>query len=137
MPEPPGRDDTPQHLPAAVEDAVSSPQEPSTEGASADHSRSGEDVAEAIEVAEEGSAVQQVHDRGTENTTGEAPVEQAAGDPEMTEGQVVLGEGEPGRHRSIGLDPEAGSSGAAQSQPGARVSDRAAAGETPPPDPSR
>ena len=54
----------------------------------------------------------------------------------MTEGQVVLGEGEPGRHRSIGTDPEAGSSGAAQSQPGARVSDRAAAGETLPPDPS-
>lgn len=124
-------------LPAAVEDAVSSPQEPSTEGTSADHSRSGEDVAEAIEVAEQGSAVQQVHDGGTENTSGEAPVEQTAGDPEMTEGQVVLGEGEPGRHRSIGLDPEAGSSGAAQSQPGARVSDRAAAGETPPPDPSR
>ena len=76
--------------------------------------------------------MQEVHDRGTENTTGEAPVEQTAGDPEMTEGQVVLGEGEPGRHRATGLDPEAGSSGAAQSQPGARVSDRVAAGETPP-----
>jgi hypothetical protein len=55
----------------------------------------------------------------------------------MTEGQVVFGEGEPGRHRTVGLDPEAGSSGAAQSQPGARISDRVAAGETPPPDPSR
>jgi hypothetical protein len=116
---------------------VSSPQEPATEGTSADHSRSGGDIAEAIEVAERGSSVQEVHDRGTENTTGEAPVEQTAGDPEMTEGQVVLGEGEPGRHRSIGLDPEGGSSGAAQSAPGARVSDRVAAGETPPPDPSR
>jgi hypothetical protein len=111
-----------------VEDAVSSPQEPSTEGTSADHSRSGEDVAEAIGVAERGSSVQEVHDRGTENTTGEAPVERAAGDPEMTEGQVVLGEGESGHHRAIGLDPEAGSSGAAQSQPGARDSDRQAAG---------
>jgi hypothetical protein len=116
---------------------VSTPQEPSTRDTAPDHSRSGDDIAEAIGVAEEGSAVQEVHDRGTENTTGEAPVERAAGDPEMTEGQVVLGEGEPGRHRPIGLDPEAGSSGAAQSQPGARVSDRAAAGETPPPDPSR
>jgi hypothetical protein len=119
-----------------VEAAVSSSQEPSTGGAP-DQSRSGADVAEAIEVAERGSSVQEVHDRGTENASGEAPVEQAVGDPEMTEGQVVLGEGEPGRHRSVGLDPEAGSSGAAQSAPGARVSDRAAAGETPPPDPSR
>ena len=115
---------------------MSAPQEPATEGTSADDSRSGKDIAEAIEVAEEGSSVQEVHNRGTENTSGEAPVEQTAGDPEMTEGQVVLGEGEPGGHRSVGLDPEAGSSGAAQSQPGARVSDRAAAGETLPPDPS-
>jgi len=116
---------------------VSSPQEPSTEGAHADHSRSGDDVAEAIGVAEEGSSVQKVHDRGTENESGQAPVEQTAGDPEMTEGQVVLGEGRPGRHRAHDLDPEAGSGGAAQSHPGARISDRVAAGETPPPDPSR
>jgi hypothetical protein len=106
-----------------VEDAVSSSQEPSTGGTSADHSRSGEDVAEAIEVAERGSSVQEVHDRPQDSKPGEAPVEQAAGDPEMTEGQVVLGEGEPGRHRSHGLDPEAGSSGAAQSAPGARPID--------------
>jgi hypothetical protein len=119
-----------------VEATVSPTEEPRTEGTSADSSRSGADVAEAIEVAERGSAVQEVHDQGTGNTTGEAPVEQRYGDPEMTEGQVVLGEGEPGEHRSIGLDPEAGSSGAAQSQPGARVSDRVAAGEEPPPDPS-
>ncbi len=112
------------------------PAEPATGDTAADHSRSGEDVATAIEVAERGSSVQEVHDRGTENTPGEAPVEQTAGDPEMTEGQVVLGEGEPGRRGASGSDPEAGSSGAAQSQAGARVSDRAAAGETPPPDPS-
>ena len=115
---------------------MSTPQEPATEGTSADQSRSGADIAEAIEVAEGGSSVQEVHDRGTENKPGEAPVEQTAGDPEMTEGQVVLGEGEPGRHRASGPDPEAGSSGAAQSHPGARISDRVAAGETPPPDPS-
>lgn len=116
---------------------MSAPQDPATEGTSADHSRSGDDIAEAIEVAERGSSVQEVHDRGTENKPGQAPLEQAGGDPEMTEGQVVLGEGEPGRHRSVGLDPEGGSSGAAQSHPGARVSDRVAGGETPPPDPSR
>ena len=79
---------------------MSSLEEPRTEGTHADHSRSGDDIAEAIEVAEEGSSVQEVHDQGTENTTGEAPVEQTHGDPEMTEGQVVQGEGEPGRHRA-------------------------------------
>jgi hypothetical protein len=59
---------------------------PSTEGTSPDHSRSGEDIAEAIEVAEQGSAVEEVHDRGTEAKSGEAPVERAAGDPGMTGG---------------------------------------------------
>ena len=115
---------------------MSSTEEPRTEGTSADHSRSGDDIAEVIGVAERGSSVQEVHDRGTENKPGEAPVERTAGDPEMTEGQVVLGDGEPGGHRPIGLDPEGGSSGAAQSEPGARISDRVAAGEEPPPDPS-
>jgi hypothetical protein len=117
-----------------VEDTVSEPQDVGR--TSPDDSRSGDDVAKAIEVAERGSSVQEVHDRGTENTTGEAPVEQRYGDPEMTEGQVVLGDGEPGGHRPIGLDPEAGSSGAAQSAPGARIPDRVAAGEEPPADPS-
>jgi hypothetical protein len=115
---------------------VSAPQDPATEGASADHSRSGEDVVEAVEVAERGSSVQEAHVRPQDSKPGEAPVEQAAGDPAMTEGQDVADEGQPGRARSVGLDPEAGSSGAAQSHPGARVSDRVAAGETPPPDPS-
>jgi hypothetical protein len=86
---------------------MSSPEEPRTGDTSPDHSRSGEDIAEAIEVAEQGSSVEEVHDRGTENTTGEAPVEQTAGDPEMTEGQVVLGEGEHGRHRAP-VDPAVG-----------------------------
>jgi hypothetical protein len=118
-----------------VEDTVSSSQDADVERTSPDDSRSGADIAEAIEVAERGSSVREVHDRGTENTTGEAPVEQRHGDPEMTEGQVVLGDGEPGHH-PFGLDPAAGSSGAAQSEPGARISDRVAAGEEPPADPS-
>jgi hypothetical protein len=33
-----------------------------------------------------------VHDRPEDTKSGTAPVEQTAGDPEMTEGQVVLGE---------------------------------------------
>jgi hypothetical protein len=114
-------------LPDDVEADVSTPQEPSTEGTSADHSRSGEDVAEAIEVAEEGSSVQEVHDRGTENESGEAPVEQTAGDPEMTEGQVVYGEDSDAGGGSAA--PTSQSSGAAQSQTGARASDQVAAGE--------
>jgi hypothetical protein len=118
-----------------VEVEVSSSEEPTTGGGAPDHSRSGEDVIEAIEVAERGSSVEEVHGNPEDAKSGEAPVERAAGDPEMTEGQVVLGEGVPGRHRSVGLDPEAGSSGAAQSAPGARVSDRVAAGEDLP-DPS-
>jgi hypothetical protein len=102
---------------------MTAPQEPRTEGTHADHSRSGKDIAEAIEVAEEGSSVREVHDRGTENEPGGAPVEQAYGDPEMTEGQVVLGDGESGRHQATD-DPEAGSSGAAQSVRGARPIDQ-------------
>jgi hypothetical protein len=114
---------------------MTAPQEPRTEGTRADHSRSGDDIAEAIEVAEAESRVEGVHDRGTENTTGGAPVEQTYGDPEMTEGQVVLGDGEAGRHRATS-DPAEGTAGGAQADPAARVSDRIAAGEEPPADPS-
>jgi hypothetical protein len=106
---------------------------PSTEGTSADHSRSGQDIAEAIEVAEQGSAVEEVHDRGTEATTGEAPVEQRAGDPEMTEGQVVHGGGEAGvdGNAAPGTSPAAtgDTSGVAQSVPSGRPTDDVAAGE--------
>lgn len=115
---------------------MSSPQDPATEGSSADHSRSGNDIEEAIGVAEAGSSVQEAHDRGPENTSGQAPVEQTAGDPEMTEGQVVLGDGEPGENRTSGPMPDEQTSGAAQSVQGARTSDRVAAGESQPPDPS-
>jgi hypothetical protein len=115
-----------------VEEAVTAPQEPATGDTAPDHSRSGADIAEAIEVAERGSSVQEVHDRGTENTTGDAPVERTSGDPEMTEGQVVLGDGESGRHRAPAQGPAEGSSGAAQSQTGPRVSDVVASGEDPP-----
>ena len=101
---------------------MSSPEEPRTGDTTPDHTRSGADIAEAIEVAEDGSQVEAVHDRGTENTTGEAPVEQTYGDPEMTEGQVVLGSGETGRHRATD-DPAEGTSGGAQSVRGARPID--------------
>jgi hypothetical protein len=93
----------------------------------ADHTRSGDDVAEAIEVAERGSSVQDVHDAPQRSTSGEAPVEQAAGDPEMSEGQVVYGDDADGGTPPGAAEPA--SSGAAQSQRGARASDLRAAGD--------
>jgi hypothetical protein len=99
---------------------MTTPAQPPTDGTSADSARSGDDVAQAIEVAERGSSVQEVHDRPAETEPGAAPVEQAVGDPAMTEGQIV------------GEDDDAGSaasSGAAQSVRGARASDLRAAGE--------
>ncbi len=105
-------------------------QQPHTDGTSADHSRSGDDIAEAIEVAERGSAVEEVHDRGTEAKSGEAPVERSAGDPEMTEGQVVYGNDDAGAdgEAAPGTTPAAteSSSGVAQSVVAGRISDRVA-----------
>jgi hypothetical protein len=106
---------------------------PSTEGTSADHSRSGENIAEAIEVAERDSAVEEVHDQGTEATSGEASVERSAGDPEMTEGQVVYGSDDVGGAGAAapGTSPGAtgDTSGVAQSVPSGRPTDDMAAGE--------
>jgi hypothetical protein len=114
---------------------VSSPQEPATEDTAPDHSRSGDDIAEAIEVAERGSSVQEVHDRGTENTSGDAPVERTAGDPEMTEGQVAYGSGQQGAAGGeAAVDaatpaPTESSSGVGQSVVAGRASDRVASGD--------
>ena len=110
---------------------MTAPAEPPTEGTAADSTRSGADIAEAIGVAEDGSSVQSVHDRPEDTKSGAAPVEQAAGDPEMTEGQVVLGDGDGGTP-SGGADPRDAGSGGAQSAPGARQSDRRAAGQPEP-----
>src|SRR3954469_3909601 len=93
-----------------------------TEDGAPDDARSGADIAEAIEVAEAGSRVEAVHDRGQFDTTGEAPVEQVRDDPEMTEGQVVYGSGSEGGTATGGA--EGVSSGAAQSVRGARPIDK-------------
>jgi hypothetical protein len=95
----------------------------STDGSTAHGSRSGDDVTEAVEVAERGTAVDGVHDQPERNKPGQAPVEQAAGDAAMTEGQPV------GDAGSSGGSAEPESSGAAQAVRGARQSDLAAAGE--------
>jgi hypothetical protein len=102
---------------------MTDPSEPLTEGTSAQHSRSGDDVTEAVARAERGSSVQDVHDQPERNKTGQAPVEQTAGHPDMTQGQVVEDAG------GSEADADSPSSGAAQSQRGARASDLAAAGE--------
>jgi hypothetical protein len=113
-----------------VEDTVDSSAGSPTEHTSADHSRSGADIAEAIEVAERGSSIQELHNRPEDTKSGEAPVEQTHGDPEMTEGQVVLGEGDD--DEDAGPNPAEAGSGGAQSVVGARTSDRLAAGEPKP-----
>src|SRR4051794_9627558 len=107
---------------------MSSPEEPRTGDTSPDHSRSGSDIAEAVGVAERGTDVEEVHDRGTEAKSGTAPVERTHGDPEMTEGQVAYGKDETG---SGGLPapgttpgPTDTSSGVAQSGTGARPIDQ-------------
>ena len=83
--------------------------------------RSGVDVEESIERAEQGSSVEHLHD-------GSGVVESARDDPAMTEGQVVRGEGTPSPP-GAGVDPRSAGSGGAQSAPGARMEDRASAGE--------
>ncbi|MCW2636778.1 MAG: hypothetical protein JWQ99_3145 [Blastococcus sp.] len=107
---------------------MSEPGEARIEDTSPDHSRSGDDIAEAIGVAERGTDVQEVHDRGTEATSGTAPVERTAGDPEMTEGQVAYGSDDTGESGSAAPGttpgPTDSSSGVAQSVTGARPVDR-------------
>ena len=112
---------------------MTAPEEPRTGDTSPDHSRSGNDIAEAIGVAERGTRVEEVHDRGTEATSGTAPVERTAGDPEMTEGQVAYGsdeiddDGTPAPGTTPG--PSDTSSGVAQSLLAGRTSDRVASGD--------
>ena len=112
---------------------MTAPEEPSTGDTSPDHSRSGADIAEAIGVAERGSQVEEVHDEGAEATSGTAPVERTAGDPEMTEGQVAYGsdddgdDGTPAPGTTPG--PSDTSSGVAQSVVAGRTSDRVASGD--------
>ena len=86
--------------------------------------RSGADIGESIERAEQGSSVEHAHD-------GSGSIEGASDDPGMTHGQVVHGEGTPSPP-GAGIDPRSAGSGGAQSAPGARMEDRESAGEPPP-----
>jgi hypothetical protein len=86
----------------------------------ADHARSGADVVDAVRVAEQGTGIDDVH--GLPGAPGSAPVEQVRDDPEMTEGQVVLGE-DPAESPGT-PDPSRPSAGEAQSVRGARPIDQ-------------
>ncbi|WP_409333257.1 hypothetical protein [Trujillonella humicola] len=77
---------------------MTDPAEPATAATSPEHTRSGDDVGDAIGVAERGTSVAAVHDGGPAATSGDAPVEQVRGDPSMTGGQV----GEPPADPSAG-----------------------------------
>ena len=116
-----------------VEVVMSAPENANIEDTSPDHSRSGDDIAEAMGAAERGSNVAEVHDRGTEAKSGTAPVERTAGDPEMTEGQVAYGSDEAGDDGSPAPGTTPGptdtSSGVAQSVVAGRTSDRVASGD--------
>jgi hypothetical protein len=100
-------------------------------GRAADPERSGADVVEAVERASAGTSHGGVQTHPEQMKPHAAPVEQVAGDAEMTQGQVVDG---PGGESTTPTNPspaEAGSGGA-QSVVGARVSDRVAASEDAP-----
>lgn len=99
--------------------------------AQADDSRSGADVAEAVDVAESGTKAQGDHSHPERAKTGEAPVEQVFNDPAMTEGQSTVTGSAAAGAVPPGPSPADAGSGGAQSLIGARESDRLAAGEPP------
>lgn len=90
-----------------------------------DASRSGADVAAAVDRAAAGTPHGGVLTPPADAEPHAAPVEQVRDDPAMTQGQVVDGPGT--TSTGPGPAPAPGGSGGAQSQQGARVSDRAAA----------
>jgi hypothetical protein len=98
---------------------------------SPDHSRSGRDVEEGIERAEEGSDVEGIHNLEGQAPTGESRLEHMADVDETTEGRVDR-EGEPLPPPPRGPEPQDVGSGGAQRIVGARIPDRTAAGEPTP-----
>lgn len=123
-PQQPGTPDGPEA--AAGADVVDAMGEP------ADADRSGETVVEGVETLAAGTQHAGVLRPPEEAKPRSAPVEQVAGDPDMTQGQVVEGPGKAGGPRPevpTGRTPEAPISGGAQSMPGGRVSDRLSASD--------
>lgn len=97
--------------------------------------RSGETVAEAVEVAADGTRHGGVLRPPEESTPGTSPVERTYGDPAMTGGRLVGDPDDPATDPVAVPEtamPEAPVSGAAQSAPAARISDRVSAAEDDP-----
>lgn len=90
--------------------------------------RSDDDVDDAVDRAAEGADGGGTLRPPERSHPGTAPVEQTAGDPAMTQGR---GDGAGGHDAPLpdAPPPEAATSGGAQSDPGARASDRVAADE--------
>ena len=105
-----------------------------TDGTGAVDERSGATIAEAVARAERGRPPERTHQPPEDSAAGSAPVEQHAADPGMKVGQVV-GQPGPGASAMPGPPQDAHTSGGAQSQPGARVSDLVAGGAPQPDSP--
>lgn len=99
---------------------------------SPDHDRSGETVDEAVETAEERSQIEGVHTPSGQAESGESRVEQMPQVQGVDEPRVDGDPTEEGASGPAGPGPGDIGSGGAQRLEGARISDRAAAGETAP-----
>lgn len=91
--------------------------------------RSGDTVAEAVEVAADGTQHDGVLRPPEESTPGTSPVEQTYDDPHMTEGAEAAADDVPGPRVPETRMPEAPVAGGAQSAPSARIPDRVSAAD--------
>jgi hypothetical protein len=96
---------------------------------SPDESRGGPTFDEAVDSAEAGSQVEGVHTPSGEADSGESRVEQMPEVDGITDGQVVGDPAAPSDTPKPGPGPRDIGSGGAQRVEGARISDRASAGE--------
>lgn len=118
----PAEHDPAEHVGHRMTQGPDRPQQPTVP------ERSGATVAEAVDTASSGTPHDGVQAPVEQAKPHAAPVEQVRGDAEMTQGQVVDGPGAAATTPS-NPDPAQAGSGGAQSQVGARVSDRVSAGE--------
>ena len=114
--------DTAKHVGHRMTQGPEQPQQPTVP------ERSGGTVAEAVDTAAAGTPHGGVQAPVEQTKPHAAPVEQVRGDAAMTQGQVVDGPGAAATTPS-NPDPAQAGSGGAQSQVGARASDRVSAGE--------
>src|SRR6478736_5065768 len=99
---------------------------------SPDHERSGATVDDAVEMAEEGSAVEGVHTTSGQAASGESRVEQMPEVRGVAEPRVDGDQSRSGEDGPTGPGPADIGAGGAQRLEGARISDRVAGGEPTP-----